>query len=103
MDADWIGDGGGKDSSKGELTGAVSADAGEPGEGVESERLARLWVDLPLFPDLTEAASDFSGASPFASIAEPRGLSVLAEPGILERRERKDRDESLVSDLLKEG
>lgn len=37
------------------------------------------------------------------SMAEFLGLSVLPEPGILDRRERKERDESLVSDLLKEG
>jgi hypothetical protein len=36
-------------------------------------------------------------------MAELLGLSVLPEPGILDRSERNDRDESLVSDLLKEG
>jgi hypothetical protein len=82
----------------------VSGDEGELGEGYESLRAAvRLWGDLPLLPDLTDAASDFSGASPLERTAELLGLSVLAEPGILERSERKDRDESLVSERLKEG
>ena len=98
-----MGDGGGWSSASGELTAAISTDEGEPGEGAESARLARPGGDLPLLPDLTDAASACSAPSPFASIAEPLGLSVLPEPGILERRERKERDESLVSDLLKEG
>jgi hypothetical protein len=103
MDADWMGDGGGSWSASGEPTVAVSADEGELGDGSESERLTLLWGDLPLRPDLTEAASDLSGTSPLDKMAELLGLSVLPEPGILERRERKERDESLVSDLLKEG
>jgi len=82
---------------------AESGETGEVGDGYESVRLARLCGDLPLLPDLTEATSDFSGRSPFASMVELRGLSVLVEPGILERRERNERDESLVSDRLKEG
>jgi len=83
---------------------AVSMEDGDSGEGIESVRLtARLKPDFPLFPDFTDAASDFSGASPLESIVEFLGLSVFPEPGILDRRERKERDESLVSDLLKEG
>jgi hypothetical protein len=78
----------------------VSGDEGEPTEGTESVRLARLCGDLLLLPDLTEAVS---AASPLASTAELLGLSVLPEPGILERKERNDREDSLVSDLLKEG
>jgi hypothetical protein len=98
-----MGDGGGSWSASGEPTVAVSADEGELGEGSESERLTLLCGDLPLFPDLTEAASDLSGTSLLDSMAELLGLSVLPEPGILERSERNERDESLVSDRLKEG
>jgi hypothetical protein len=66
--------------------------------------LFRDMADLALLPDFTEAASDFSaGASPFDSMVEFRGLSVFPLPGILDRRERKERDESLVSDRLKDG
>lgn len=66
--------------------------------------LFRDMADFALFPDLTEAASDFSPeASPFDRMAEFRGLSVFPLPGILDRRERKERDESFVSDLLKDG
>lgn len=68
-------------------------------------------LDRPLRAERTDAASrDFSPlASPFDSRAEFLGLSVLLgllllfPPGILDRRDRKDRDESLVSDLLIEG
>jgi hypothetical protein len=81
----------------------VSTDEGEVGDESESARLARVCDDLPLRPDLTDPASDFSSVSPFARIAEPLGLSVLPEPGILERRERNEREDSLVSDLLKDG
>lgn len=57
--------------------------------------------DFALRPDFTEAASDFS--SPFDRMVEFRGLSVFPEPGILDRRVLNERDDSLVSDLLKEG
>lgn len=81
---------------------AVSMDDWELGDGTESERLARGVAVFPLFPDFTEATSDLSGISPF-KIVEFRGLSVFPEPGILDRRDRKDREDSFVSDLLKEG
>lgn len=71
-----------------------------------SPRLKRDALDLPLRPDRTEAASfllESFVASPLAKMVEFLGLSVLPLPGILDRRERKDRDESLVSDLLKDG
>jgi hypothetical protein len=60
--------------------------------------------DLPLFPDLTEAASDLSSdASPLERPeVELRGLSVL-DPGIFDLKDLNDREDSLVSDLLKEG
>ena len=70
----------------------------------DSRRL-RLVLDLPL-PDLTDATSDLSAdASPFPldMMVEFRGLSVFPVPGILDRSDRKDREDSLVSDLLKEG
>jgi len=98
-----MGDGGAWRSPRGE-SGERSADeAKEVGEGI-SFRLARDTADLPLLDDLTEAASDFSAVgSPLASMAELLGLSVLLDPGILERNDRKDRDESLVSERLKDG
>jgi hypothetical protein len=71
-----------------------------------SLRLNRDTLDLPLFPDRTEAASFLAeslAASPLDRIAEFLGLSVLPLPGILDRNPRNDRDESLVSDLLKDG
>ena len=98
-----MGDGGGWSSLTGEFAVAVSIEEGELGGGRESARLLRVNGDFPLLPDFTEAASDFSCGSPFARMAELRGLSVLPEPGILDRSDRKDRDDSLVSDLLKEG
>jgi hypothetical protein len=70
-----------------------------------SVRLAREALDRPLFPERTEAASftlSFE-ESPFARLEDARGLSALPLPGILDRRERNDRDDSLVSDLLKDG
>ena len=70
----------------------------------DSSRL-RLVLGFPL-PDLTEATSDLSAeASPFPleMMVEFRGLSVFPVPGILDRRDRKEREDSLVSDLLKEG
>ncbi len=70
-----------------------------------SVRLARDALDRPLRPERTEAASvalSFE-ESPFARLDDARGLSDLLLPGILERSERNDRDDSLVSDLLKEG
>lgn len=61
-------------------------------------------ADLLLLPDLMDPVSFGSpGPSPLESIAELRGLSVLLEPGILDRKDLKDRVESLVSDLEKEG
>lgn len=74
------------------------------GDGRESARLGRVIPDFPLLPDLTEAASDFSGASPFEMRAEFLGLSVFPAPGIFDfKAPRKDRDDSFVSDLLNEG
>jgi hypothetical protein len=83
----------------------ASGDEGELGDGSDSERFAvRLGGERPLLPDLTDdATSGFSGASPLVRMAELLGLSVLPEPGILERKERNERDESRVSVLLKEG
>lgn len=62
-------------------------------------RPEREMLERPLLPDRTEAASP---VSPLATM-EFLGLSVLPLPGILDRNPRKDRVESLVSDLLKEG
>lgn len=54
-------------------------------------------LERPLFPDFTEAAS------PESPTIEFLGLSTLPLPGILDRNPRKERVESLVSDLLNEG
>jgi hypothetical protein len=79
----------------GELAADVaSKEEGEPGNEGGSERLERL-LGLP------EAAA--SGSSPLVTTVEFLGLSFLFVPGILDLSERKDRDESLVSDLLKDG
>jgi len=83
-------------------------DSGESGSMVESGRLTLETPDLALRPDLTDAASDFStaaaaAASPLDSKVEFLGLSVFPPPGILDRKERNERVESLVSDLLKLG
>ncbi len=72
---------------------------------IDSRRL-RLALDLLLFPDFTDAASDLSAeASPFPleRMVEFRGLSVFPLPGILDRRDRNEREDSFVSDLLNEG
>ena len=76
-------------------------------------RLGTLFLealDRPLLPDRTDAASRvFSPLeSPLESNAELLGLSVFIDlllllPGILDRSERKDREESLVSDRLIDG
>lgn len=88
-------------SSSGEATPEVSMDDGEVGDTAGSDCLDLEWR-RSLFPDLTEPESDFS-TSPLDRRVEFRGLSVLPEPGILERKVLKDLVESLVSDLLKEG
>ena len=72
---------------------------GGGGEWDRDARAAR--PDLPLAADLVEAASDLS-VSMLES--DPLGLSVFPLPGIFERMTpRKDFEDSLVSDLLKEG
>jgi hypothetical protein len=71
----------------------------EVGEAFASERLVREATDRPLFPDFTDEASPFS-ESPFDRTVDVLGLSVLEEPGILDRRLRRDLEDSLVSDLL---
>jgi len=66
--------------------------------------------DRPLRPERTEAASSVLSLldSPLGSRLEFLGLStfkvlLLLLPGILDRKERSDREDSLVSDLLMEG
>lgn len=92
-----MGDGGGWESSSGEVRPEVSMDDGEIGDTAGSEDLAFL----PDLEDLSVSESDLS-PSPLDSRAEFRGLSVLL-PGILDRRVLKDLADSLVSDLLKDG
>lgn len=83
------------------LERSVEADL-NPGN---SDRLVREALERPLRPERTEAASAVLslGESPFPKLAEARGLSVLTLPGIFDRSERNDREDSLVSDLLKDG
>ena len=89
----------GEDGGSGEAGREVVSDPGEVGErpALEPGRL---------LADLIEPASDLS---PWLSVweravVEPRGLSVLRAPGILERMEpRKERRDSLVSDFEKDG
>jgi hypothetical protein len=82
-----VGEGGGSGASVGD---AESADAGR----LKLVELRRLPTDL------SEAASDLSSAWASADV-EARGLSVLR---IFDRIDpRKDRRDSLVSDLENEG
>lgn len=77
----------------------------------KSPRLFLEALERPLRPDRTDAASSVLSPldSPLESSVELLGLSVLfidlllLLPGILDRSERNDRDESFVSDLLMEG
>lgn len=92
-----MGEGGGWESSSGEVKPDVSTEDGEVGDMAGSEALPFL-ADLL---DLSVSESDLS-PSPLESKAEFLGLSVLL-PGILDRRVLKDLADSLVSDLLKEG
>lgn len=98
--ADIVGDGGGC---------ASSSSAKLPLRGVSDERfLECLLSDLPLVADFIDCASTLStlvvDASPASCVLEARGLSVDSLLGILVRRALlKDRVDSLVSDLLKDG
>jgi len=66
-----------------------------------SRRLGRVFTEgFPFFP-FKEFV--FSAISSLDRICEFRGLSILLEPGIFERSPRREREESLVSDLLKDG
>lgn len=71
--------------------------------GGRSLRLARETLERPLLPDRTDAVSAALSPpdSPFERMAEFLGLSVF--PGILDRRDLNDRDESFVSERLKDG
>lgn len=87
-------------------SGVVTASsAGVIGEVTDSLRLFRDVADRPLLPDLIDDASPLSFVlSPLENIAEFLGLSVLEDPGILDRREFLiDRVDSFVSDLIMGG
>ena len=73
--------------------------------GGENTRPAFDPPDLVLVADFVEAASDLSTLGPASMFdRDVLGLSVFPLPGILDRIEpRKDRKDSLVSDLLKDG
>ena len=95
-------------ASRGEVTSSESSCWGDvgplKGESGSSVRPLFARADLELFPDLTDPASVLSTiASPLLNPdVEARGLSVLV-PGILDRKARKDRVDSLVSALLNDG
>lgn len=99
----------GGDSVRLTVDGAISG-GGERAE--EPERLRRCFEppDLALEADVARLDSDLSAGSlpalavPARDVDDPLGLSVFALPGIFERIEpRMDREDSLVSDLLKAG
>ena len=84
----------------------TGGETGEFGDLADDDLPGREWVDLLLPVDLVEAASDLSTPPLLVSKLDNEflGLSDLPLPGILERKEpRKDRVDSLVSDLLKDG
>ena len=69
-------------------------------------RLALDPLDFALVADLVDATSDRSTPPLLVSRLErdPLGLSNFPVPGILDRIDpRKEREDSLVSDLLKDG
>ena len=97
---DIVGDGG-RLSSTAESRLAADMSVEECFREPISPRLAREALDRPLLPDLTDAASLDSVLD---SAVEALGLStLLLLPGILDRRERNDRDDCWVSDLLNDG
>lgn len=76
------------------------------GENIGYVRDARGTFTAEPVADLDDAASDLSSFPELVSIIESdvRGLSVFPLPGIFERMEpRKERVDSFVSDLLKDG
>lgn len=87
----------------------MSFDAVEVGLGGTGE----IWgmfafdpLDLALVADLVDAASERSLPTLVSMLdIDARGLSDFSfdEPGILDLMERNEREDSLVSDLLKEG
>jgi len=106
-EADWMGDGGGLGSSRGDVTSSVGSCVGEGGESASSLWPAFPREERPALPDLTDATSDFSPAPAGSPLGSPDvdalGLSVFA-PGILDfKAPRNDLAESFVSALLKEG
>ena len=100
-----MGDGGGCCSPRGDRAADVSIEEGDWGDVGDMGGLAASVRPERDMLDLIDPASDFSyGPSPLARRVELRGLSVFPlEPGILDRNDRKDRVESLVSDLWNEG
>ena len=84
----------------------IGAVLGVVGDLAAADLPDREWLDLPLAADLVDAASDLSTPPLLVSrfCREVLGLSDFPLPGILDRIEpRKERDDSLVSDLLKDG
>jgi len=74
--------------------------------GGENTRPAFEALDFVLVADLMDVVSDLSIPPPPVSIfdRDVLGLSVFPLPGIFDRiAPRRDRDDSFVSDLLKDG
>jgi hypothetical protein len=104
-----MGDAGGGVADSG-LRDARSSDGGNFAEDPEALRRCLEIPSLPLADGGGVAVSDWSvvstaSAPTFPAAADPSPwLSALLLPGIFERRDpRKDRVDSLVSDLLNEG
>ncbi len=98
-DADRVGDGG-AGAGESALSGVSTASASRVGPRGDC---AFDPFDLPLVADLIDAASERSAAPESRFEREALGLSDLV-PGILDlMTPRKERDDSLVSDLLNDG
>lgn len=99
-EADIVGEGGGCGDPGREVGVPSSSSVGETGSNMGLEP-----PDLALAPDFADPlVSDLSRFPLVTSFWENEllGLSDLA-PGIFDRNPRNEREDSLVSDLLKEG
>src|SRR5215469_2703511 len=104
---DRLGDGGGSVSESATVCLAIMASR-EGRTEEDDPRCCLTPLDLALTELLTDAASDLSANvdEPFPARAaeDDRGLSDFPLPGILERSWlRSEREDSLVSERLKEG
>lgn len=113
-EADWVGDGGGiGDAERAELGDVIESSVGDIGGCTDDPDIARLVLDAPdraLVVDLIDAASDLSPlpetvlSAPAIADVDALGLSFFPLPGILDlMAPLKEREDSLVSDLLNDG